>query len=95
MGKGAQRRAHINCLAIFQCLAIAVPGIWQRRYWEHTIRDDADIERHIDYIHPVKHQLISQVVDWPYSSFHRYVERGLLPADWGGDLMDMRGRFGE
>jgi putative transposase len=72
-------------------------GIWQRRYWEHAIRDDADLERHVDYIHynPVKHRLVSRVSDWPHSSFHRYVERGMLPADWGGDAMDMPGRFGE
>ena len=72
-------------------------GIWQRRYWEHGIRDDADLERHVDYIHynPVKHGLVSRVCDWPHSSFHRYVERGILPADWGGDAMDISGRFGE
>jgi len=58
-------------------------GIWQRRYWEHAIRDNADLERHVDYIHynPVKHGLVSRVVDWPHSSFHRYVERGLLASD--------------
>ena len=58
-------------------------GIWQRRYWEHAIRDNADLERHVDYIHynPVKHGLVSRVVDWPHSSFHRYVERGLLGSD--------------
>src|SRR5262249_15303449 len=56
-------------------------GIWQRRYWEHAIRDDADLDRHIDYIHynPVKHGLVSRVVDWPHSSFHRYVEQDFLP----------------
>ncbi len=72
-------------------------GIWQRRYWEHAIRSDADLERHVDYIHynPVKHGLASRVYDWPHSSFHRYVERGLLPVDWGGDARDVRGRFGE
>jgi putative transposase len=72
-------------------------GIWQRRYWEHAIRNDADLERHVDYIHynPVKHGLVSRARDWPHSSFHRYVERGILPADWGGDAMDMPGRFGE
>src|SRR5713101_2732152 len=72
-------------------------GIWQRRYWEHAIRDDADLERHVDYIHfnPVKHGHVSQVCDWPHSSFHRYVERGLLAADWGGDLRDIEGSFGE
>jgi putative transposase len=72
-------------------------GIWQRRYWEHAIRDDADLERHVDYIHynPVKHGLVSRVCDWPHSTFHRYVQQGLLPVDWGGDAVDMPGRFGE
>ncbi|HTB01990.1 MAG TPA: transposase [Bradyrhizobium sp.] len=72
-------------------------GIWQRRYWEHAIRDDADLERHVDYIHfnPVKHGHVTRVVDWPHSSFHRYVERGLLAADWGGDRCDVQGAFGE
>jgi putative transposase len=72
-------------------------GIWQRRYWEHVIRDDADFERHVDYIHfnPVKHGFVSRVSDWPHSSFHRYVERGILSADWGGDVVDPTGQFGE
>jgi putative transposase len=72
-------------------------GIWQRRYWEHAIRDDRDLERHVDYIHynPVKHGLVSRVVDWPHSSFHRYVEKSLLPVDWGGDAMQLSGEFGE
>jgi len=72
-------------------------GIWQRRYWEHAIRDDADLDRHIDYIHfnPVKHRHVSRVVDWPHSSFHRFVERGWVAADWGGDLKDIVGSFGE
>jgi putative transposase len=72
-------------------------GIWQRRYWEHAIRDDADLERHVDYIHfnPVKHGHVTRVADWPYSSFHRFVESGLLAADWGGDLKDIEGSFGE
>ncbi|CAL76466.1 conserved hypothetical protein [Bradyrhizobium sp. ORS 278] len=72
-------------------------GIWQRRYWEHAIRNQADLERHIDYIHfnPVKHGLVSRVSDWPHSSFHRYVERGWLAADWGGDVKKMSGSFGE
>jgi putative transposase len=72
-------------------------GIWQRRYWEHAIRDDADLERHVDYIHfnPVKHGHVSQVCDWPHSSFHRYVTRGVLPRDWGGCVHDIIGTFGE
>ncbi len=72
-------------------------GIWQRRYWEHVIRDDADLTRHIDYVHfnPVKHGYVPNVREWPYSSFHRYVARGLLPADWGGDARELTGSFGE
>jgi putative transposase len=72
-------------------------GIWQRRYWEHAIRSDDDLARHVDYIHynPVKHGLVKRVADWPHSSFHRYVERGVLPIDWGGDLAEISGRFGE
>ena len=62
-------------------------GIWQRRYWEHLIRDEADFSRHVDYIHinPVKHGLVSRVADWPHSSFHRYARAGLMPMDWAGD----------
>jgi REP-associated tyrosine transposase len=72
-------------------------GIWQRRYWEHAIRDDGDLARHFDYIHfnPVKHGLVSRVRDWPLSSFHRYVANGVLPDDWGGDIQSPLGRFGE
>ena len=72
-------------------------GIWQRRFWEHAIRDDTDFERHVDYIHfnPVKHGYVTRVGDWPYSSFHRYVKDSLLPADWGGDMAEIAGRFGE
>jgi putative transposase len=60
-------------------------GIWQRRFWEHTIRDERDFERHVDYIHfnPVKHGHVSRAADWPYSSFRRYVERGIYSTDWG------------
>ncbi|MCQ8130751.1 REP-associated tyrosine transposase [Methylomonas rivi] len=63
-------------------------GIWQRHFWEHLIRDEADFERHVDYVHvnPVKHGLVARVADWPYSSFHRYVEGGVYPENWGGDL---------
>ena len=72
-------------------------ALWQRRFWEHTIRDDRDFERHVDYIHfnPVKHGYVTRVADWPHSSFHRYVERGVLAEDWGGDLCDIKGSFGE
>ena len=61
-------------------------GIWQRRYWEHVIRDDADFRAHMDYVHinPAKHCLVTRVVDWPYSTFHRLVVQGVYPADWAG-----------
>jgi REP element-mobilizing transposase RayT len=60
-------------------------------------RDDADLERHVDYIHfnSVKHGLVSRVSDWPHSSFHRYVTRGILPSDWGGDMREISGKLGE
>jgi putative transposase len=63
-------------------------GIWQRRYWEHLIRNDADMQAHMDYVHfnPVKHGLVRHVSDWPYSTFHQLVEQGIYPQDWGGDM---------
>lgn len=71
-------------------------GIWQRRYWEHLIRDDLDYQRHVDYIHwnPVKHGWVTQVRDWPHSSFHAGVKQGLFPPDWAGEPEDM-GDVGE
>ena len=59
-------------------------GIWQRRYWEHAIRDDDDYQRHVDYIHfnPVKHGYVVQPAEWPYSSFRRFVRLGIYPHDW-------------
>ena len=61
-------------------------GIWQRRFWEHLIRDEEDFRAHMDYVHfnPAKHGLVTRVVDWPYSTFHRLVEQGVYPPDWGG-----------
>ncbi len=61
-------------------------GIWQRRFWEHTIRDDRDYAAHVDYVHinPSKHGLVQRVSDWPYSTFHRYVAAGIYPSDWAG-----------
>ena len=66
-------------------------GLWQRRYWEHTLRDEDDFSRHADYIHrnPVKHGHVGRVRDWPYSSFHRMVRLGLYPEDWAGDVWDV------
>jgi putative transposase len=70
-------------------------GIWQRRFWEHLIRNDEDYRRHVEYcmINPVKHGLVTRVADWPYSSFHRDVQAGIFPADWAGDVAE--GKFGE
>ncbi len=64
----------------------AEKGIWQRRFYEHTCRDEADVKRLADYIHvnPVKHRLSARVRDWPWSSFHRYVRLGEYAIDWGG-----------
>jgi putative transposase len=65
-------------------LARGERGIWQRRYWEHAIRDDLDLQRHIDYIHhnPVKHGWVGRAVDWPHSSFRQYVLRGIYSEEW-------------
>jgi REP element-mobilizing transposase RayT len=60
-------------------------GVWQRRFMEHLIRDEIDLERHCDYIHynPVKHGLVARPWDWPYSSFRRFVSLGHYEPDWG------------
>ena len=72
-------------------------ALWQRRFWEHTIRDDDDFARHVDYVHfnPVKHGLVSRIRDWPHSSFHRYVQQGLLSEDWAGDVSESGLDYGE
>jgi putative transposase len=59
-------------------------GIWQRRFWEHTIGNEADYLAHVHYVHlnRLKHGLVAHVKDWPYSSFHRYVKAGVYPEDW-------------
>lgn len=66
-------------------------GIWQRRFWEHTIRNDQDYAAHVDYVHfnPIKHGLVAEVQNWPYSSFHRYVMQGIYPATWAGGQQDL------
>ena len=62
-------------------------GIWQRRFWEHAIRDQGDFDNHVDYVHinPVKHGHAKRAVDWPHSSIHRYVRLGLCAADWAAE----------
>ena len=67
-------------------------GIWQRRFWEHFIRDERDYGAHLDYLHynPVKHGYVAKVLDWPYSSFSRYVQRGIYSKDWScGEVKDL------
>ena len=67
--------------------------VWQARYWEHQIRDDADFANHVDYIHynPVKHGLAASPKAWPYSSFRRHVDAGVYPANWGESAMEFKG----
>jgi putative transposase len=70
-------------------------NLWQKRFWEHTIRDDRDFEAHVNYVHinPVKHGHAARAIDWPHSTFHRHVKNGLLAADWASELPE--GKFGE
>jgi putative transposase len=73
-------------------------GVWQRRYWEHQIRDQDDMLRHVEYIHynPVKHGWVTRAADWPHSTLHGYFERGLATPDWGGDGVTIQSpNFGE
>lgn len=70
--------------------------IWQRRFWEHEIRNDHDYRQHMDYIHynAVKHGPVEHVIDWPYSTFHRYLKLNVYPVNWAnGDMIN--GDFGE
>lgn len=63
-------------------------GIWQRRFWEHLIRDDKDLANHLDYIYynPVKHGYVQSVKDWQFSSFHRDVKKEIYSEDWGSNV---------
>lgn len=65
-------------------------GIWQRRYWQHLIRNEADFRAHMNYAHinPLKHGVVSSVYDWPYSTFHRLVKQGVYLRDWAGGEED-------
>jgi putative transposase len=67
-------------------------GVWQRRFWEHMIRDEVDLEAHFDYIHcnPVKHGLVDRARDWPWSSFHRWVAAGHYDQDWAAERLPIR-----
>lgn len=70
-------------------------GLWQRRFWEHAIRDDRDFSGHVEYcwINPVKHGLVRRVADWPHSSFHAAVRAGIVSTEWSGTIPE--GDFGE
>jgi putative transposase len=70
-------------------------GIWQRRFWEHVIRNEEDFRRHVSYCwgNPVKHGLVTRAVDWPYSSIHRDIRLGRVDPEWAGEVAE--GRFGE
>jgi putative transposase len=72
-------------------------SIWQRRYWEHQIRDETDLERHVDYIHynPVKHCWVTSAADWPHSTLREYIKRGMAPVDWGGSFVSEASGYGE
>ncbi|PYV91605.1 MAG: transposase [Acidobacteria bacterium] len=77
-------------------------AVWQRRFWEHRIRDDDDFRHHCDYIHynPVKHGLCSAPKFWPFSSFHRFVKEGKYDLNWGSQIMPegidgISGKMGE
>lgn len=88
-----KRHISINCsanerpdLQTARRIAKGQSSLWQNRFWEHLIRDEADLRNHLDYLHgnPLKHGLVERVVDWPWSSFHRYVRQGMYPVNWGG-----------
>lgn len=70
-------------------------GIWQRRFWEHQIRDESDLQRHVDYIHynPVKHGLVKVIDEWPWSTYHRYVREGAYLQRHWTDIQDQIGDF--
>ncbi|MDO8417266.1 MAG: transposase [Agitococcus sp.] len=100
----------IKCYVSRQCLEYAAPvdmlslsnikrdemGLWQRRFWEHQIQNEADFAKHMDYMHfnPVGHGLVERVMDWPYSTFHRCVNKGIYPMDWAVS-MSVEGGVGE
>ncbi|HAU1297082.1 TPA: transposase [Legionella pneumophila] len=73
-------------------------GIWQRRFWEHLIRDELDLEHHVNYIHfnPVKHGYVQKASDWKYSSIHRSIQKGIISSDWACfDTLHTMNQFGE
>lgn len=71
--------------------------LWQRRFWEHTIKDETDFEHHVNYIHynPIKHGLVESLHHWPHSSFHHYLRIGRLPKNWADSMFETMRGFGE
>jgi putative transposase len=96
-----KRRVSVACGARYRmrgsdaAMARGESTIWQRRFWEHRIRSDTDLQRHMDYVHfnPVKHGHVQQAAQWPYSSFGRYVKAGVYAQDWGGTDAAMQLEF--
>ena len=84
--KSAFTRAVVKAGAHVERNARGEYALWQPRYWKHIIADEEGYGKHVDYIHfnPVKHGRANRVIDWPHSSFHRYVRHGTLSPDWGG-----------
>jgi putative transposase len=84
-----------ECIQTFSRSIKRERGIWQRRFWEHQVRDVEDLQRHIDYVHynPVKHGLVEQVEDWPWSTYHRYVREGIYPSRSLHDIQDKCGEL--
>ncbi len=72
-------------------------GIWQRRFWEHLIRNEEDFANHVNYIHinPVKHGYVQKASDWRYTSIHKYIRTGILSSDWGCSAEFDTTEFGE
>jgi putative transposase len=95
--KGHFSRHLIDAAAFLERHSNGEYAFWQRRFWEHTIRNEEDFARHVDYIHfnPIKHSLVSRVRDWPHSSFHQYVRLGILAEDWAGDVSEGGLGYGE
>ena len=72
-------------------------GIWQRRFWQHNIRDERDFRNHVAYCYfnPVKHGLVQNMRDWPHLAFHRDVRAGRFPADFNPEDFSADDEFGE
>jgi putative transposase len=100
-----KRAVSVACREDYRCADLMTASkikhrestIWQRRFWEHQIRDDSDLERHVDYLHfnPVKHGHVKRVVDWQHSTFHRNEQQGIYLPDWSGNSDNVKLDAGE